>query len=87
MLGLPHKALTSITAIPESEGAKTSCIFKGWGVPFERKLDVSISEVKDWVRGESIQQAMPRLNATEREFFMTGMDEEAQEKVFGEDDD
>lgn len=40
-----------------------------------------------WVQGESIQRAMPTVPATSREFLMTGMCRDCQDKVFGGDDE
>lgn len=33
--------------------------------------------------GQTIQAAFPSLNATQREFLMTGMSEKIQQKIFG----
>ena len=35
-------------------------------------LDVTVSELEDWNNGICIMDAMPRLNANEREFLITG---------------
>lgn len=39
-------------------------------------LDVTESEIVRWRAGEYIQNAMPRLNADEREFLKTGYTKE-----------
>jgi hypothetical protein len=40
-----------------------------------------------WVRGEVIQKAMPTVPATSREFLMTGMCRDCQDKIFGGDEE
>lgn len=37
-----------------------------------------------WMGGELIQKAMPTVSATSREWLISGMCPECQEKVFGE---
>lgn len=46
-------------------------------------LDVTADEFNAWQGGETIQSAMPRLNADEREFIMTGVTPEEWEEMFG----
>lgn len=38
-----------------------------------------------WEKGAMIQDAFPFLNATEREFLMTGMDAKEQAEFYGEE--
>ena len=45
-------------------------------------LDVTLDEYADWKAGELIQNAMPRLNADEREFVKTGITAEEWEEIF-----
>jgi hypothetical protein len=50
--------------------------------PFsKRKLTLNINitkkELKDWLNGMYIQEAMPSLSADEREFIMTGITSES----------
>ena len=45
-------------------------------------LDVTEDEYADWKAGELIQNAMPRLNADEREFVKTGITAEEWEEIF-----
>ena len=45
-------------------------------------LDVTPEEYAAWRAGELIQVAMPRLNADEREFIMTGITAEEWEEMF-----
>lgn len=40
-----------------------------------------------WRGGALIQDVFPTLNDTQREFILTGMSEEEQERAFGGDDD
>ena len=40
-----------------------------------------------WMDGESIQAAMPTVPATSREFLMTGMCRDCQDKIFGADEE
>jgi hypothetical protein len=45
-------------------------------------LDVTEAEILAWQAGELIQNAMPRLDADEREFIMTGITAEEWEEMF-----
>lgn len=36
-----------------------------------------------WGQGKLVQEAFPTLNATQREFLMTGASEEEQKEIFG----
>ena len=52
------------------------------GVTRTLNLDVTLDEYAAWRGGELIQVAMPRLNADEREFIMTGVTAEEWEEMF-----
>jgi hypothetical protein len=52
------------------------------GVTRTLNLDVTLDEYATWKGGELIQVAMPRLDADEREFIMTGITAEEWEKTF-----
>tara|TARA_Y100000593_G_scaffold42105_1_gene80685 strand:- start:128 stop:322 length:195 start_codon:yes stop_codon:yes gene_type:complete len=52
------------------------------GVTRTLTLDVTQEEYDAWKGGELIQVAMPRLNADEREFIMTGITAEEWEEMF-----
>lgn len=52
------------------------------GITRTLDLDVTLDEYASWRGGELIQNAMPRLNADEREFLMTGITAEEWEKMF-----
>ena len=50
-------------------------------------VGTSISAVAAWVSGTMIQEAMPKLNATEREFLISGVCYKCQDDMFSEEDD
>jgi hypothetical protein len=54
-------------------------------------LPLSLDEFKQgmakWDGGEYIQNAFPTLSKVQREFLMTGMSAETQERVFAEPED
>ncbi len=57
-------------------------------------LDITQEQLLKWQNGELIQNAMPQLSITEREFLISGMTPEEQDLMFGgpdkedfEDDD
>jgi 7,8-dihydro-6-hydroxymethylpterin-pyrophosphokinase len=52
------------------------------GITRTLDLDLTLDEYASWRGGELIQNAMPRLNADEREFLMTGITAEEWEKLF-----
>ena len=52
------------------------------GITRTLDLDVTLDEYADWKAGELIQNAMPRLNADEREFVKTGITAEEWEEIF-----
>ncbi len=52
------------------------------GVTRTLDLDVTLEEYASWRGGELIQNAMPRLNADEREFVKTGVTAEEWEEMF-----
>ncbi len=39
----------------------------------ERDIDVTMEQLAKWQNGELIQNAMPHLNADDREYVMTGI--------------
>lgn len=53
------------------------------GITRTLDLDVTLEEYASWRAGELIQNAMPRLNADEREFIKTGITAEEWEEMFG----
>ena len=52
------------------------------GITRTLDLDVTLEEYAAWRAGELIQVAMPRRNADEREFIMTGITAEEWEEMF-----
>ena len=52
------------------------------GISRTLDLDVTLEEYASWRGGEVIQNAMPRLNADEREFIKTGITAEEWEQIF-----
>ena len=52
------------------------------GITRTLALDVTLEEFAAWRGGEVIQRAMPRLDADEREFIMTGITAEEWEELF-----
>ena len=52
------------------------------GITRTLELDVTLEEYAAWRGGELIQNAMPRLNADEREFIKTGITAEEWEQIF-----
>ena len=52
------------------------------GITRTLDLDVTLDEYASWRGGQLIQNAMPRLNADEREFIKTGVTSEEWEEMF-----
>ena len=48
-------------------------------------LDITPKQYSAWVHGAPIQEAMPQLNADEREFIMTGITPEEWAETFNEE--
>lgn len=53
------------------------------GNTYEMDIDVTPEQLDRWVAGELIQNAMPNVSKTEREFLMSGMSIEEQKEFFG----
>lgn len=53
----------------------------------EMEVDCTQEEYEAWQRGALIQDAMPRANADQREFCMTGYTPEDWAKIFPKQDD
>lgn len=49
----------------------------------EMELDITENQWRNYMAGMLVQQAFPNLDATEREFLITGMSEKEQKEVFG----
>ena len=52
------------------------------GAKSEMEIDVTEKQITLWMEGELIQNVMPHLTPSEREFLMTGMSLEEQAGVF-----
>ena len=52
------------------------------GVKSEMDLNVSEKQITLWMEGALIQNVMPHLTPSEREFLMTGMSLEEQAGIF-----
>jgi hypothetical protein len=49
----------------------------------EMEVDCTNDELEAWQRGKLIQDAMPRADATQREFLISGLTAEEQKQFFG----
>jgi hypothetical protein len=54
------------------------------GVKRAMPLDITETQVYDWVNGASIQDAMPQLSDEECEFLMTGMTSDEWDSLFSD---
>ncbi len=54
-----------------------------------RTIDLPVTEeqIEAWENGVKIQEAMPNLTATQREFIMTGIVESEWDEAFVDDED
>ena len=52
-----------------------------------REIDVTWEQWDSWLHGEPIQNAMPNLTASEREFILTGITDELWDELFEDWDD
>lgn len=46
-------------------------------------LDITMDQLQNWLHGQPVQDAMPNLNETEREFLISGMSAEEQKVIWG----
>jgi hypothetical protein len=49
-------------------------------------LPITEEQVKAWENGGLIQQVMPHLNASQREFIISGATQEEWDELFGPED-
>jgi hypothetical protein len=56
------------------------------GVEHTREIDVEQEQLDAWDAGLLIQEAMPQLDADDREFIMTGITPSEWDDTFGSDD-
>jgi hypothetical protein len=52
------------------------------GMPVTKEINVTAAQIANWKNGMLIQEAMPNLTASEREFFVSGVSDEDWEKIF-----
>ena len=58
------------------------------GIATTRTLDITKQQYNDWkLNGVLIQNAMPNLSASDREWLMTGIHEQEWDNIFGEKDE
>ncbi len=57
------------------------------GKPHTQDIDVTQEQFMAWRNGALIQDAMPNLSASEREFLMTGITDEEWEEHFADDEE
>ena len=50
------------------------------------EIDVTQEQMRAWQSGTLIQNAMPNLSASEREFILTGITDDEWDDMFGEDE-
>lgn len=61
-------------------------LFGSSGPPKPRTMKLSKEQYDAWQAGEYIQRAMPHLTSEEREFLMSGLDQEAWDELWKEED-
>jgi hypothetical protein len=49
-----------------------------------REINVTQAQIESWENGELIQNAMPHLSASDREFIKTGITDEEWEAAFAD---
>ena len=54
------------------------------GITRTKDILVTEDQLERWQRGERIQDAMPYLSASDREFIMTGITDDEWDQAFGE---
>lgn len=57
------------------------------GIVRKRDLDITEAQVEAWQNGALIQDAMPQLSVSDREFLINGVTDEEWRKTFGEEDE
>ena len=55
------------------------------GITRTKDILVTEDQLARWQRGERIQNVMPYLSASDREFIMTGITDDEWDQAFGED--
>ena len=57
------------------------------GIVRKRDLDITEAQFEAWQNGALIQDAMPQLSVSDREFLINGVTDEEWRQVFGEEDE
>ena len=57
------------------------------GIIRTREIDVTVEQVEAWKMGALIQDAMPHLSVSDREFIVNGITDAEWCQVFGESDE
>lgn len=57
------------------------------GIVRKRDLDITEAQFEAWQNGALIQDAMPQLSVSDREFLINGVTDEEWRKTFGEEDE
>ena len=57
------------------------------GIVHTRVLDITEEQVESWKMGALIQDAMPHLSVSDREFVVNGITDAEWCQVFGEEDE
>ena len=57
------------------------------GIVRKRDLDITEAQFEAWQNGALIQDAMPQLSVSDREFLINGVTDEEWRQTFGEEDE
>ena len=57
------------------------------GIVRTRDLDITEAQFEAWQNGALIQDAMPQLSVSDREFLINGVTDEEWRQTFGEEDE
>ena len=57
------------------------------GIVRTRELDITEAQFEAWQNGELIQDAMPQLSVSDREFLINGVTDAEWRQTFGEEDE
>jgi len=52
------------------------------GITHTRDIAITAAELKNWLEGMKIQEAMPHLSNSDREFILSGITDEEWEDAF-----
>ena len=57
------------------------------GIVRTRELDITEAQFEAWQNGDLIQDAMPQLSVSDREFLINGVTDAEWRQTFGEEDE